>query len=47
MYNSEDLERFYFRYQTEALPLWRVSVVFLFEEQGPLQHFREVEQGHP
>ena len=28
MYSSEDLERFYFQYQTEALPHGIISLIF-------------------
>ena len=37
MYSSENLERFYFQYRTEALPHARVPPVLLFEEQGTLR----------
>lgn len=35
MYSSENLERFYFQYQTEAVP-WNVNLGILFTKQCSL-----------
>ena len=41
MYSSEDLERFYFQYQTEALPYGEISPIVLCQEQIPYNIFQK------
>ena len=46
MYSSEDLERFYFQYQTEALPHGESLQSFCLKNKVPYNLF-EMVQGHP
>ena len=40
MYSSEDLERFYFQYQTEALPHGEFSNRFVLRTKSLITSFR-------
>ena len=42
MYSSEDLERFYFQYQTEALPHGESLQSFCVKNKVPYNIFQEV-----
>ena len=46
MYSSEDLERFYFQYQTEALPHGESIQSFCVKNKVPYNIFFEMVQGH-
>lgn len=41
MYSSEDFERFYFRYQTEALPYWECLPSFCVKHKVPYHIFQK------
>ena len=41
MYSSEDLERFYFQYQTEAFASWRISQPFCVKNKVPYNIFQK------
>ena len=45
MYSSEDLERFYFQYQTEALPHGESIQSFCVKNKVPYNIFFEMVQG--
>lgn len=42
MYSSEDLERFYFQYKTEALPLGMSIETFCLKNKVPYNIFSKV-----
>ncbi len=47
MYSSEDLERFYFQYQTEALPHGESLQSFCVKNKVPYNIFQNMVQGYP
>ena len=46
MYSSEDLQRLYFQYQTEALPHGESIQSFCVKNKVPYNIFFEMVQGH-
>jgi len=47
MYSNEDLERFYFKYQSEALPHGQSFLtIFLFEQPCTIQSLFQMVQGY-
>ena len=47
MLSSEDLERFYFQYQTEAVPLGMSVQTFCLRNNVPYNIFSQMVQGYP